>query len=335
MLRPVTPFAIQVHGSTLFGTTRPDSDLDLVAIHLPSAAGILLGCPEDALRRDSKLTPSGAEQHRLPPTGIGETDATSLSLGRYFALLRAGDAIALEMLWTPEAALRQTTPLWDEVRAARVRFTTRNLGRMIGYARSQSEMYGRKAERFKEIQRAEDVLTGLVGAHGADATLADVSPDLGILVTDSPYLAVVPIDSGYTPGLLHLSIAGKAIPFTAKISRALQTTQAHLRQIGSRTRAAAEGVDWKSLSHAMRITREAKELVASGTITFPRPEAEELLAIRNGQRSVEAVIDELDVLAAQVIAQAPHADLPDEPDHALMDEFQIRAYHAHISTGTL
>ena len=66
------------------------------------------------------------------------------------------------------------------------------------------------------------------------------------------------------------------------------------------TRAAESSVDFKSLSHAVRVYEQAIELLDTGTLTFPRPNAADLLAIKQGKADLDAVKDRLRTLDNEV-----------------------------------
>ena len=58
-----------------------------------------------------------------------------------------------------------------------------------------------------------------------------------------------------------------------------------------RTKDAADGNDWKALSHAIRVLLEIKELLNTGNITFPCKQSRFLMRIKQGKINRE-IIDE-------------------------------------------
>jgi uncharacterized protein len=55
------------------------------------------------------------------------------------------------------------------------------------------------------------------------------------------------------------------------------------------------GFDTKHCSHLVRLLNEGLELLTTGNITFPRPDAEELLNIRNGKYTYEQIIEKYNI----------------------------------------
>jgi len=93
-----------------------------------------------------------------------------------------------------------------------------------------------------------------------------------------------------------------------------------------------EGVDWKALSHAVRVGREAVELFCTGRIVFPLPYADHLLGIKRGALPYTVVADEIEHLLDEVAAAAAGSSLPAVPDEDAMDALVLRAYRAQVRT---
>jgi hypothetical protein len=122
------------------------------------------------------------------------------------------------------------------------------------------------------------------------------------------------------------------MPYTATIKSAHEVMARLVKDYGSRSLAAEknEGVDWKSLSHAVRIARQAKELLTTGEVIFPRTDAADILAMKLGERSYADVSEEIDRLLPEIEAAAAASTLPDEPDWAWIDDFVAGAHRQAI-----
>jgi hypothetical protein len=114
----------------------------------------------------------------------------------------------------------------------------------------------------------------------------------------------------------HLEVCGRKMPFTSAIKSAREVVQRLVDEYGERALQAErnEGVDWKALSHAVRVGREALELLETGRIIFPLSCAAEILAIKRGVRSYAAVGEEIERLLGAVEGAATRSTLRDEPD---------------------
>ncbi len=87
-----------------------------------------------------------------------------------------------------------------------------------------------------------------------------------------------------------------------------------------------QGVDWKALSHAVRVARQAIELLRTGEVIFPRPEAAHLRAIKLGELPYAQVAEEIDDLLPAVEREAALSTLPETADIAWIDDFVAEVY---------
>ncbi len=115
-------------GSHLYGTSTPQSDVDLKGVHLPPANDILLQRVLPAIKSRSKVTPD------LRNTA-GDTDSESFSLQKFLQDLLAGQPVALSMLFTPDSFIFETTDVWDEIRGHKRRWLHRSIKPMANFCR--------------------------------------------------------------------------------------------------------------------------------------------------------------------------------------------------------
>jgi len=94
-----------------------------------------------------------------------------------------------------------------------------------------------------------------------------------------------------------------------------------------------DGVDWKALSHAVRIGREAIELLETGQLRFPLQAAPRLLTIKLGQVPYGEVVDEVEAVLGEVERAAALSALPDEPDLAAAEALVVRVYRVQVLGG--
>jgi hypothetical protein len=87
-----------------------------------------------------------------------------------------------------------------------------------------------------------------------------------------------------------------------------------------------QGVDWKALSHAVRVGEEAIELLATGKITFPLRNAAYILAIKQGLIPYTEVASEIEHLLETVEASSAVSTLQDEADIAFIDGLVVSVY---------
>ena len=127
-------------------------------------------------------------------------------------------------------------------------------------------------------------------------------------------------------------ICGKKSLLTASIQNARLIVERLVDGYGRRAVEAErnDGLDWKALSHAVRIGHEAVELFRTGQITFPRPEAAHLLAVKQGKAPYAEVAEEIESLVDEVEKAASNSGFPDKADMQVVDDLVFRVYRQQI-----
>jgi hypothetical protein len=144
------------------------------------------------------------------------------------------------------------------------------------------------------------------------------------------FIEDIPTQSG---GLIrHLSVCGRKAPYTSSLKNAHAIYSKLFDEYGKRALAAEknEGIDWKALSHAVRIGRQSIELLETAHITFPRPDAAHLIAIKTGQLEYQPVAEEIEELLEKIEVAAQRSALPDEPNYQWINNFVIGEYHNSV-----
>jgi RNA repair pathway DNA polymerase beta family len=313
-------------GSHLYGTATPSSDLDYKAIYLPAATDILL-------QRVSGTVSLSREKAAGEKNSPGDVDREVYSLQRYLELLAEGQTVALDMLFAPDSAMtRSPSPLWREIQANAQRLVTRRASAFVRYCGQQANKYGIKGSRVAVARQALAVLTTAEGTYGATAKLADAETELTAFTGTAKHAALLDVALPGDNLVRHLEICGKRMPFTASIKNARGIAQRLVENYGQRALQAEcnEGVDWKALSHAVRVGHEALELFETSRISFPLPNAAEILSIKRGERPYEAVAATIERLLVAVESAAATSALRNEPDQDFIDDFIVRAYRSKI-----
>jgi hypothetical protein len=314
------------YGSHLYGTDTPQSDIDLKSVYLPEARDILL----QRVKATIVITPPKPPGQKNAP---GEVDRETYSLQRFLGLLAEGQTMALDMLFAPDSALTMPpAPLWRELQANAHRLVSRRSATFLGYCRRQANTYGVKGSRVAATRKALGVLEEAEARLGGTAKLAELAAELEALALGE-HIAIVGIPAAGGKPLQYLEVCGHKAPFTASIKNAREIAARLLEDYGHRALQAErnEGVDWKALSHAVRIGREAVELFQTGRITLPRPNAAHLLAIKQGEIAYHTVTEEIENLLAEIEAAAANSSLPETADSHYIEELVVRAYAGRVT----
>lgn len=333
-------------GSHLYGTQTPKSDLDLKILYLPSARQICLGLkPEDRVFR------VGREKDHGERNTSEDTDVEVFSLDRFLEDLMAGQTWALDMLFAPARSYTYMSDqgmfLMNEIMHFKDRLLTKNINAFVGYAKKQAAKYGIKGTRFDAIKRTVEVLRSLptwdrLSEHrGILNTLIEHSNTL--LTAEQTLLIEIIMVDGPTPSsppLEHLHVCGRKMSLTQTVGKALECYSKIEAEYGDRARKAsvAGGIDWKALSHAVRVNTEALELLQTGVVTFPRPDRELLLRIKtnaeNPTLSYDNVADMIEQGLVALTEAAKVSSLRETADRKWAEDLIVREYGRVVTKET-
>lgn len=294
-----------IFGSHLYGTATPQSDRDYKGVFLPSKRAILLGQIPDV-----HTTSTRTDGARNTPADV---DTELYSLHYFLRLACEGQTVALDMLHAPNEMLLETSEIWQAIVIERQRFYTKNLQAFIRYARRQASQYGIKGARLTAVNTLLDVLY----AAAPTQRLQEIWPQL----PRGEYCG----EAGFDPqGFPLYQVCGKQFQASVSLEYMIPILEKFAREYGHRAQLAAENknVDWKAVSHALRVTLQIKELLTAGTITFPLPDAVYLTQVKTGQLNYltevaprfEALMDEVETLLRA-------SDLPEQADVAYWEDF--------------
>lgn len=321
-------------GSHLFGTSTPNSDLDFKSVFVPSSRDILLQRVRGTV---SNQRPKADGEKNY----AGEIDEEAYSLQKFLGLAADGQTVALDMLFAPRWAMtRSPADEWVEIERNRHRLVTRKSTAFVGYCRQQANKYGIKGSRVAAARQALGLLEDALEQHGTTAKLGEIEPLIAAAVMGAEHMALLDIEGatdihGVKRTVRHWEVCNRKLPLTQTIKASAEIIRRLVGEYEHRALQAErnEGVDWKALSHAVRVAEEAIELMGTGTLTFPRPNAGYLRAIKSGVIPYANVAAEIERLLPEVEDAATRSDLPDEPDRGWIDYFVAHTHARAISTA--
>lgn len=301
-------------GSHLYGTATPQSDRDYKGVFLPSKQAILLG------RIPNSYTTSTSDDHAK--NMADDVDTEFYSLHYFLQLACEGQTVALDMLHAPDNMIIENSDIWREIVSQRQRFYTKNLYSFVRYARRQASRYGIKGARLNAVNAVLNVLR--------DEAPTRKLQDIWYKLPRMEYCGEAGVDP---QGIPQYQVCDKLFQATVSIDYVLPVLEKFSREYGARAQQAAENrnIDWKAISHALRVAFQVKELLTSGTITFPLPEADLLIQVKSGQRDyLTGVAPLLETLMDQVEGLISTSTLPEQVDTAYWDAFLCKTLEREI-----
>ena len=299
-----------VVGSRLYGTATATSDFDYKAVTLPKLDDLLLN-RKVTNRKEKPVGMSATDKMKA-----GETETEYLPLQVFFDDFYNGQTYALEVAFAVAQHKHETTSGFAEqwvwmMEVMLERFLTKSVKKMVGYAVSQSKLYGLKTERYTSLRVLLETVDKFVATH-VDADHASMFmktmklKDAASLVAELlklPHVKMTMVANarGGLEDAPALEVAGKKFPMTNYLDTMYDSLLGTLENYGTRVKEFdGEGVDWKALSHALRITEQVLELCTTGKLVFPRPNAEFLRAVKNGEKTLDEATEALATAFAKV-----------------------------------
>lgn len=305
-------------GSHLYGTSTPSSDRDIKGIYLPTSREILLG----QIKRNISSGPKKKEGEKNVP---GDVDKEYFSLGEYCKLLAQGQTGALDMLFAPNPTTWiENDWIWNTIYENRRKFLSKNVLSFIGYAQTQAAKYGIKGSRIAAVRKVLFFLEGKDPHSRLDS--------LQIFPTDE-FINFITIIGPQEKPIQHWEIVGRKFQMTATVKYVTAVLEKILEEYGQRALQAEknEGIDWKALSHAVRVNFEGQELLSTGKITFPCPERHLLLDIKQGKMNYHDVATLIEEGLVQLKQIQNTSSLPEEPDYKWIDNFIYAVYGGTVN----
>jgi hypothetical protein len=314
------------YGSRLFGTFTEASDYDFKVIFVDDLRTLVTNHKET---RQEVGTLNGVK---------AETEHNHVQ--KFGKLLAAQQTFAVELLFLPKNCILTTSPEWEELMAHREKLVSSHVLPFLGFAVSQSKRYGLKGERLDTLLYFDEMVQAYAASLKQHETSQPVSPEFF-----NRLVASLEGRQGYSiwedvkgdTVVRYITVGGKSYGETVPLKLWMDPLNRSIASYGKRAYDAkdAQGVDTKAISHAVRVANQAIELLQTGNITFPRPEAEHLKDIRFGRVSHSDASDELLAKIAQAESLVDLSSLPPQPDKDFIrewaDEVQINAIKHEIN----
>lgn len=313
-------------GSTAYGTNTPHSDIDIRGIFVEDKEYVCTPFKNPDYYEGEKVHPE------IKDSAVHE-------VGRFIQMLVAQNPNIIETLWVDDRFIRKFSPEFGILRNNRHLFLSKQAAQsFVGYANSQlGRISGHNKwinnpqpkRRPKEIDflsvvwnftnkaeynkrpPTEDHYPVPLGNH-----LYGLVYSKGVVIHDN-HEALLPVPRNPTEPRPSFRFI---IKFNAdEYKRAVEDWKNFWDWKRTRNEARAEleqkyGFDTKHGSHLIRLLRMGIEILRDKEVKVWRPDAKELLGIRNGEKSYEDLILEANELRNEVASLLKTSTLPDVVD---------------------
>ena len=296
-----------VFGCHLFGVNTPNSDTDLKGVHALSLDELVWGQNQTV----SDVTGEGADK----------VETETHSVAKFAGMIRSGQPIAYTLLCSPESRWVYSTKAWEELVTNRSRLLSKSVAPFIGYARSQAIKYSLKGQRLTTLR---EFIADVEQGCGFDDLRSKFESKPGIRLWSER------LPNGQV--VRHIEVCGKSFGETTEQRLWIEPLKKLESKYGVRAETASmEPADWKAMYHAVRLGCEVEELLKTGHITYPRPEAELLMAIRQGRMSQDAVSLIIDRFAENIEHNIAISTLPERCDWEWLSDWAVRTQRDYMA----
>jgi predicted nucleotidyltransferase len=315
---------ITQYGSKLYGTDNPNSDTDYKGVFIPSKKDVLL-------KRDLEHYNFNSNNDNKK-NSKDDIDLQLFSIYKFFHLLKKGETGAMDILFS---MFREETQFYNNREFTTIivknykKFYNRNLHSFIGYCVGQSKVYNVRGERFNELNLFVEYFTS-IAKEQSSLKLESLYPNIEILFKNYNYkyinfiMGATSRGSGVDKEGQYVEVLGKRFLGTVTVGYFLERIIEMEAQFGNRAKASAKGVDFKALSHPVRVISEIEELIDDNFITFPLKNRLYVTSVKEGNEMLKDVMDYIDQKLTIVQEKLEKSSLPERSDELFMDNLLLK-----------
>lgn len=342
-------------GSMLYGTNNENSDKDFKGVFLPKLNDLILG------KAPKHYTSSTGESNNKNTKD--DVDETYYSLQYFLELAAKGDTNAIDLLfaYTNYEKVIIDTPIWSELIENIDRIITKNVKAYLGYCKSQCIKYSVKGDKLKNYIAFKELLETemFLNICGESYTLKEFLDkklevtDIHVNLSDDiPYEFIdkfIPKPGEERIKFTRLSLGDHCYFETAQnkesflvisdvkflltepITSAYHKVNNVIASYGKRAEASANnnGVDWKAISHCVRVLLQVEELLTTNRITFPLKDAEFIKSIKYNTTNMSYdeimnyIEEKINLIDNKLL---PESTLREKADYKWIDKFVLKCY---------
>ena len=290
-----------VHGSILYGLDHPESDIDIKAIYLPSTRDLIRG---------QSIKTFNYKNEDL------DIEIEVKSITSFLKSAASCDTNCIDLLHAPDEATLITSDMWKSLKLLRSGMYAKNMKGIIGYIKTHSKKYTNKIDRLTEVKSLLlEINTTLTNTFCTIEEWQD-----GFDLSCYKYIKVV--TSVKDGEQAYLEVCGKKYSLSWDINKLKTAMEVEVNRYGKRSnKGVSKGIDGKSLSHALRVLYQLKEIILTKDLKFPLKDAVSIKQVKMGEvTDVTKVLDQIDTLYEDCILLLSESDFPEEVDISGMEK---------------
>lgn len=314
-----------VHGSHLYGLNTINSDTDYKGIFLPTLNEIV------QYNVEHEISKSTGPKHEK--NSSGDIDEVMFSIQKFIKMCCDGETIAIDMLHANNDNIIESSQIWEDIVKNRQKFYTKNMKAFLGYCKNQARKYGIRGNNLRAIERTLEYLK----TKDSSLKLIDSNIMFGLAelsISNSEYIKVF-LDGFYKNGNCIkkqvLEVCGSKYDLNCNLKYVIEEMEKKYDSYGHRAKLAKynDGLDFKALSHAIRVAYQLKEIYETGDLKYPLAKKDFILSVKQGKHdymtvvapTLESLIDEVEILANKSV-------YPEIVDRDYWKKFIVEVYQS-------
>lgn len=300
------------YGSHVYGLDRLESDIDIKAVCVPKLEELLLG--------------QGTKTHSYKNDKLNiEIEVKTIS--SFLNSAKSCDTNVVDMLHTPKEFWIGWTPEWEELVSYRQCLYSKNMTGLLGYIKTHTHKYSHKIERYEEMKWIVNYLKDCESQEDVTIRYAVNTTGFQLFLDGAKYTKSVELLEKGTQQQ-YLEVCGKKYIYTWSVNQLVEALEKEINRYGQRTETGVNsGLDSKSLSHALRVLYETKEILEHNTVTFPLTNAQEIKDIKTGiNTDLPNILNTIDKLYDECIELMNNSGLPEQTDISEMVKVMVNYY---------
>ena len=315
-------------GSHVYGTNIATSDTDYKSVYLPTRRQIILNQITPVINKTTK-------QDLTAKSTQDDIECETFAFCKFIKLLLDSQTVPVGMLFVPAKwYVSKPTKEWFNILSNRHKFLSSGVSAFVGYCRTQANKYGIKGSRVSASRNAVELFTELMLQYGKDSKLKDCWDEIESFVFSNPQHCSIVTDvfRGTETQVRMLEVCNRKVQEFATLKEGFSVFNRVYQEYGTRARQAEknENIDWKALMHACRVYTETVELLTTGHITYPRPDAAFLLKVRLGEFDYKTIAEYLEGGLVELEELVHKSILRKEPDKEFAENLVYQTYYEQI-----
>jgi len=308
-------------GSHLYGTNTPESDEDFIGIFMPPKEYVL------GLQTVKEVDFSTVDKNEEGKNTAEAIDKKLYEFRKFISLALQNNPNIIEILFVNEENIIECNEIGRRLLGLRHLFPCKQASKkFLGYAKSQKHKMIIRRDHFNELREGLEILNWCDNK----TTMAEVF-NLGHVYTPEEQanseLIFYKKEKGH-----HIHCGDICFEPGVYVKKARRMLEERLSKITNRSELVLKhGYDTKFASHLIRLLTEGIEILNTGRLEFPLPNAKNILDIKDGNFSVQEILKEAETLEEKYEKALEASTLPDKPPMKEIEKFTIQEMYDWVT----